>query len=76
MDSEFIMLKNKANICLDTPCALRRVRKIPQHVILVVQLGENTKTTFFIQNNFRMYLTYHWGLRPVLFTIDGARIGR
>ena len=40
------------------------------------QIGGNTKTTFFTQNNFRMYLTYQWGLRPVLFTIYLARIGQ
>ena len=40
------------------------------------QIGGNTKTTFFTQNNFRMYLTYQWGLRPVLFTIGDERIGQ
>ena len=40
------------------------------------QLGEVTKTTFFIQNNFRTYLTYHCGLHPMLLTINGTYIGQ
>ena len=50
-----------------------RVPEVPTTACDSRQIGGNTKTTFFTQNNFGLYLTYQWGLRPVLFTMGGER---
>jgi len=57
-----------------TSAAIRKRGRLDLAVLLLEE--NSTVAGVFTQNNFRMYLTYQWGLRPVLFTIGDERIGQ